>query len=481
MKFRQLLFLLPFFAVLACTPKAAGPASSDSSASQTTTPKPVKPVDDNLSPCQKFSDTSNPDEAETQYVIYRQMLKAKEMDKAFETWQKVYANSPAADGRRPTVYTDGVAFYNNFIQQDPSKQQEYGAKIIELYEEARRCYPGNGYMAAIQGFDSYYTYPGTATDEEVYALFKESIEIDGPEKLQYFVINPMSSLVVKMHREDKIDEAEAKMITSALNTRLAKGLKECVASECEAWKTIENYAPDAMRYFETVEGYYDCQYYIDQYYADFKEDPTDCDAIRTAYSRLRYGKCAEGTAEFDEIKAAYDNNCRVVVDAGPSTLKEAFNCLESGDYDCAIEKFEAAADETDDAAKKSRNLLYAAKVYYSHKRNFSQARAYARKAATADPNNGEPYMLIGTLYASSGPLCGPGTGFDSQIVTWPAIDKWQQAKRIQPDLASKANKYINQYSQYMPSKSDCFQRGINEGDTFRVGCWIQETTRVRNP
>jgi len=477
--FIPLVLLLLLVGSFACTPKAAVPVAEAPTTPQTTTPKPA--VDENLSPCKKFTDAPNPDDAETNYVIYRQMLKAKDWDEAYKSWQKVYAVSPAADGKRATVFTDGIAFYNRFIQEDPSKKEEYGAKIIGLYQEARDCYPGDGYMAAIQGFDSYYTYSGSATDEEVYELFKESIEIDGPEKLQYFVINPMSSLVVKMHRAGKIDDAEAKKIVDALNTRLKKGLSECEGADCEAWKTIENYAPDAMRYFETIKGFYDCAYYVNQYFPEFEDSPNDCDVIRTAYSRLRYGGCSEGRPEYDALKTAYENNCRVIASSGPSTLKEAFDCLEKSDYDCAIEKFQAAAGETDDAEKKGRYLLYAAKVYYAHKRNFGQARALARKAAAADPTSGEPYMLIGTLYASSGPLCGPGTGFDSQIVTWPAIDKWQKAKRLQPDLAGDANKLINRYAQYMPSKSDIFQRGIKEGDSYTVRCWIQETTRVRTP
>ncbi|MFT7120780.1 MAG: tetratricopeptide (TPR) repeat protein [Neolewinella sp.] len=408
------------------------------------------------------------------------MLKAKEFDTAFDRWKTVYRDSPAADGRRPTVYSDGVMFYNRLIQADPTKKDDYGAIILDLYEESRRCYPGNGYMSAIQGFDSYYTYKGTATNDEIFALFRESIAIDGPEKLQYFVINPMSSLTVQQHRDGKITGAEAKEITNTLLARLEKGLAECSGTECKAWNTINEYAPSTFRYFETVEGFYDCQYFIGQYYQDFKDDPTNCDAILTAYSRLRYGKCMEGTPELDEIKAAYDQNCRVDV-SGPSDLKLAFECLENSDYNCAIEKFQAAADGTEDVEKKGRYLLYVAKVYYSHKRNFGQARAFARKSAKANPSSGEPYMLIGTLYASSGPLCGPGTGFDSQIVTWPAIDKWQQAKRVQPDLARKANKLINRYTQYMPSKADIFQRGMKVGDSFKVECWIQENTKVRTP
>ena len=465
-----------------CTPKATTDTSTASTTPSAPAPAPEKPAAEGLSPCKKFSDAADPDQAETDYVIYRQMLKAKEFDQAFERWKTVYANSPAADGKRPTVFSDGVVFYNRLIQQTPAKREEYGNKILELYEESRRCYPGNGYMSAIQGFDSYYTYKGTATDDEIFALFRESIEIDGPEKLQYFVINPMSSLTVQQHKDGKITDAEAKNIVNALLARLKKGMDECNGTtECAPWQAIQNYAPGTLRYFETVAGFYDCDYFIREYYQDFKDDKANCDVILTVYSRLKYGGCAESTPEFAEIKAAYNANCRATDPSGPSALREAFDCLENNDYNCAIEKFEEAANNATDPEKKGRYFLYAAKVYYSHKRNFSQARSYARKAAGANPASGEPYLLIGTLYASSGPLCGPGTGFDSQIVTWPAIDKWQQAKRIQPDLAGEANKLINRYTQYMPSKADIFQRGIKEGDSFTVGCWIQETTRVRTP
>ena len=271
------------------------------------------------------------------------------------------------------------------------------------------------------------------------------------------------------------------MVTDALMARLRKGLAECKGEQCAAWNTIEAYAPDALLYFETVAGFYDCDYYVNRYYPDFKRDPTDCDAITTAYGRMRFGACAADRAEFAEVRAAYEANCveAPTASTGGTGVRAAYECLKNGDTDCAIEGFEAAAEKTEDAERRGKYLMIVAKLYYRDKRNFSQARAYARQSAAADPSSGEPYMLIGTLYASSGPLCGPGTGFDSQIVTWPAIDMWQRAKSIDGSVAGKANQLINRYSQYMPSKSDIFQRGIKEGQSFTVGCWIQETTRVR--
>ena len=75
-------------------------------------------------------------------------------------------------------------------------------------------------------------------------------------------------------------------------------------------------------------------------------------------------------------------------------------------------------------------------------------------------------------------MCGPGTGWDSQVVTWPAIDEWQKAKS-DPNTAAEAGKLIATYKKYMPTKEDVFIRGIKKGSSFQVGCWINRTTTVR--
>jgi hypothetical protein len=56
---------------------------------------------------------------------------------------------------------------------------------------------------------------------------------------------------------------------------------------------------------------------------------------------------------------------------------------------------------------------------------------------------------------------------------------WQRARSIDSGVASEASRLINQYSQYMPSLDDIFQRMKSEGDSYYVGCWIQESTVIR--
>jgi hypothetical protein len=58
---------------------------------------------------------------------------------------------------------------------------------------------------------------------------------------------------------------------------------------------------------------------------------------------------------------------------------------------------------------------------------------------------------------------------------------WNRAKRVDPSSAAEANRWISRYRQYMPSREDVFIRNLREGDSFYVGCWIQESTTIRTP
>jgi len=451
----------------------------------TTTPEvknPPEPEKKYLSKpgCAKWDDFpySEKEQLANNYVIYRNRLKNKDIEGAYELWQMVYAKAPAADGLRKTVFLDGVefniGFYNN--TQDSIKQKEYVNTIKRLYQEAMDCYGDEGYFNGLLGFDLYYNFPNHATDLEKYTYLKKSIEIDG-EKTSAFVINPFTALMLELYLKKEIPEAEAQLMAQLIPNIIENGLK---GDEAESYKIVASYTPARLQELEGVKGFYDSEYYRKKYLGVFDRNPSNCDSIMMTFSLFNWAGMPQTDPDFVRISQAYATNCSTT-DPNPknSAARDGYIALKEGRYRDAVKSFDQAISEETESDKKAKYALINAKIYFSYLKKFYKSRSYARQALKHKPNMGAAYMLIGRLYASSGPICGPGTGWDSQIVTWPAIDKWKKAKSVDPSVAAEANKLINRYRKFMPSKEDIFQRGLKDGQSFHIPCWIKEKTIIR--
>ena len=255
----------------ACTPKTPVADTPQTDPSPTVADAAEPAVE--LSPCPNWSDLPNADQVSDNYVIYRDFLRTGEVDKAYELWQGVYEVAPAADGQRNTVITDGIYFAQYYASQtqDPAEQAQYRDQVFGYYDQLEECFPTDGTMTGRRAFDYFYTYPGTISDKEVYDLFKRAVEEEGMEVGDY-IINPLSSLVVDLFEAGEITEAEAKETVEFLQERIAKGMEEAVSAEDqERMGIIEGYAPQRLAYFETVEGFYDCEYFKDRYLPDFDD------------------------------------------------------------------------------------------------------------------------------------------------------------------------------------------------------------------
>ena len=87
--------------------------------------------------------------------------------------------------------------------------------------------------------------------------------------------------------------------------------------------------------------------------------------------------------------------------------------------------------------------------------------------------------MIGDLYAASAKDCGDGD-FYSKVAYWAAVDKYFQARNVDPEVAELAQTKINTFTQYFPATEQIFFHDLKEGDSFTVECWINETTTVRS-
>ena len=417
---------------------------------------------------------------EDAFTLYRDQMRFGLLKDALPLWRHAYYNAPGSNGNVTYHFDDGIKIFDDLFKKatDTEIKRAYVDTILSIYDKRVECFGDDGTIAARKAFNSYYYYSQFTDKEETYNLFKRVVDLK-KEKADYFVINPFSKMVYDRVLDSLISIDEAQEYVAQIFEAIAYGTANATARYKEAWEAIGAYAPPLLAGLEGIRGFYDCQYYLDKYTPQYLEDSTTCDNVTEVYLKTIWAYCDTANPLIVRIKKQKDTIC-YVPPPPPGPLRLAKNALEAGDFDMAIEYYQEYINNTDDPEKKADKLLRIAKIYYAHKVNFPMARKFALMAAEQKANWGDPFILIGKLYASSGPLCGPGRGWDSQIVTWPAIDKFEHAKRIDENVIAEANRFITRYSQYMPSSEDIFMRpNVQERQRFKVGCWIQEYTRVR--
>ncbi len=474
--------------VVACSPKTTEKTKEKEEPKTTTAPKP-KP-DEKLSPCPSWANADNKDAIIDNYVLCKDEIRAKNYDKAYDLWKKVYDVAPAADGRRNTIYTWGLEIFNDKFKKetDSAKKKAHVDQIMKLYDEMIECYPDDvGYTYGRKGFDLFYNYPDYATDKEKYDLFKKSIDLKGM-KTQAFVLNPFTDLLIRQFNSKAVSMPEAQKYANQVIKIVDNGIKTAKGNELEGFKVVKGYAPVRLEELEATKGFYDCSYYKRKYLYIYEEDKSDCDAMIETYSILRWGDCPETDAKLREINAAYESRCVVAVapTTNPGTTTNPTkprgpscnDMLRNGQYGEAIQCLETKYNQSSDESRKA-SYAYSIASVLTRQKQFSKAREWANKALQHRPGWGKAYLLIGNMYASSGAICGPGTGWKSQVVIWPAMDMWEKAKR-DPESSSKAQRQINKYSQYLPTKEDGFMNGnVKDGQSYKIDCWINRTTTVR--
>lgn len=461
--------------VASCTPKVVEKIEDKSHAVE------IPELSEEQKMCRTFDQLgSRRNEALEAFVLYRDLVKAKNYTQAYPLWKKAFHMAPKSDGKKTYHYDDGVKIFKHFydVATTENEKQMWVDSVKFLYERREMCFGNGTYLASRQGYDMYFSFKNNVSNQYIFDLFKKSADEQGKE-LPYFVISPFSKILVDMVADTSLQITEASKYANILLNAIEYGNKNC-GDDCETWEIINNYAPNRLEVLEGYPGLYDCDYYYNKYYSEYLENPMDCETIEKVGIRLRRGGCDIDGEALQILSTAFKTNCKkeVVKEKGP--LGEAFDLYRNGDYKGAVTKFDEYFAIETDAAKLAKFNLVVAKICYRDIKNFPQARKYALEAASHKEAWGEPYIIIGKLYASSGPICGPGTGWKSQIVTWPAIDKWKYAKKIDPTVSKEANRLIKTYEKYMPSIEDVFSRPkATVGKSFHVACWINENTIVR--
>ena len=212
---------------------------------------------------------------------------------------------------------------------------------------------------------------------------------------------------------------------------------------------------------------------LEQVYRNkFEQNKDNLTLLKKMLLTMNKGGCTKSQVFVDMLN--------VVHKAEPSAQSAnlmGYYSLSTEDYDGAINFFKEAIDLFETNEQKV-DPWYMTALAYKVKGNFQEARNAALQAIKMKPSCGKAYILIGDLYASSGNKCGGDNALPGDY-NWAAADKYSRAVAVDPSVADEAREKLRTVTSRFPSTQDKFVRGHADGASYKIECWIQETTTVR--
>ncbi len=445
--------------------------------------------------CENWVGKPNQSDAENAHSIYRQAIKMKDMAIAFENWQTAYKLAPAADGKRDYHYIDGVDFYKQMWTEstDPGKRTEYAATMHRLYKEAVTCYQNGtltttqsteesknarlGFIYGRMAYDMFY-YVNTPYVETIEAL-DNCIKYAG-DQAEYIILDIYPKIIVYQFKNAYMTKEKAVELYKRLNQ-----IAEYNISNNERYAQGYQQAQANMEYTfsEVALELFDCDYFKEKLVPEFEENKDNPDVMKRVIATLKSAGCPETDSTYmaldkfwKEYATKFNEQLQAEYDAN-NPASAAKRLFDEGKFTESINKYRTAIAEETDNEKKATYLFAIASIQFRKLNQYSEARKTAYDAAKLKPNWGRPYMLIGDMYGKTARSCGDS--WNQRLAILAAIDKYSQARSIDGDVAGEASQRINAYYGSLPPKDEGFMRGLKEGDSATVGCWIGESVRLR--
>ncbi len=403
------------------------------------------------------------------FSLYSEYFKQKEFELGFENWKAIYEKYPYSTAQ---IYIDGIKMYEDKIENvlDRSKKLVYLDSIMSIYDK-RIEYLGNkgdllGRKAAkylevvltadveedelIKGIKKGYGYAQTSMEEmkdetqpAVLVLFLQSAK-------KLYTLDEINKEVV-LDNYEKVMSILEKQVN---NEELAEKANQAI--------------PLVVSIIESADVF-DCESIESIYGAKIKESPEDVALIKKVINMLQDENC-NGPLLTELSEKLYE-----LEPSAESAFNMARLFLKADDNDKAFEYYAKAYNSADDSEAKAKYYFEAAQLSFDLSK-YRDARDFAKKAIQADPSYCKAYMMIGEAYAQASKSF-EGTKFEKDAVFWVVVDYFKKA--AQGNCTSDAKQKVDYYSNYFPKKDEIFYNTLTEGDKYKVGGWINETTTIR--
>ena len=424
----------------------------------------------------------NPDECRSQLSIYRESVKQWKANnyqgnvhEFIDSWRHCFMNCPRAS---EYIYLDGVTIMEHLISKttDPALKEKYADTLEMVFNNRIKYFPNDSRSKQPQEGAILWRKAMSLNEyaperlEQIYNSFKRAVELEG-NNIASSPISYYLKSTVDMSNKGAFDQSVILDTYDQLGVIVDFNIKKAAAENDEQAK--EDWIMTMRRLEQLIEPFASCEDLVLIFQKKFDANPQDVDALRKITSTLDKNKCTDNPLF---MKAA-ENLFKL--DPNPqAAYMMAKIYAKNGNYDKAARAYEEVIKLTDDDDLKYKATLELINVLMIQKK-FSQARDHARKALQMRPNSGEPLLLIGKMYAMSSDICGEDE-ISKKAVFWIAVDKFSEAKRVDPSISDKANDLINTYRKYFPAGERLFFQSLTVGDSYKIECWINETTTIRS-
>lgn len=419
-------------------------------------------------------------------VQYQDNVKLKQYKEAYEPWKVVFDEAPLA--KKTTLYTDGVKITKALYQK--TKDEQYFNVLMSVYDQRMKYfgtdknYP-TSYLKGMKALDILSFKNGAEDLKTAVQLFNESFEGDAKVVDPAFLVKYMEA-TVKLFQSKEVDaETVVNNYINAGNT--VTKMQNC--GKTFTGKTDQEKADKKAKYEENLATSKDN---LDQIFA--QSGAADIETLNSVFGPQldankentdwlkkvnRFLSKAEGGDESD-LFFATSEYLHKIEPAASSARGLARMSLKKQDSESAVSYYQQAIELETDDMDKAKYYYELSGVFFSLSK-FGEAKSAAYSAAKLRDNWGDPYILLGKIYATGARNIGT-EDWEKKAGYWAAVDKFVKAKNVDPSerIQKDAAQLISQYSQYFPTREDLFMHGMQDGSSYTVGGFIGESTTIRS-
>jgi len=427
--------------------------------------------------------------------IFSEYAKAKNYDAAYGPWMEIRKRNPKFNR---AIFTYGERILNHKIENSSGAEQvDFIKDLVSMWEERRTHFASKTaegeFMAKACQLQYDYRKELNMTDSQLYDCFDNAYKTDettftNPKSLYtYFKLmvnlydagtKPAEELFTKYDEISEKVESEVKNYTKLLNKYVpSEDTEEEPKLSKKDARTVKSYTSFLKAYDQIASGMdkdlgdrANCENLIPLYNRNYEQNKNDGLWLQRAMNRMAEKECTDDPlfVKIVEQKNNLEPNALTAYYLG--FLKE-----KSGNDTEALAFYNQAVDLQSDDYEKGK-ILYRIAAGFKKKGSYGQARTYYYKALAANPSMGKAHLAIAQMYASSASRCGEGN-FNQRAVFWLAAEEARKAGRIDPNLKKAAANTAANYMSKAPTKSEIFS-GSRQGETIKIGCWIQRSVKV---